>query len=97
MHTSHRVERLLTILPRGRTWIQVHLPARRRTRPVLFQRAGRRNDRDAAALALLLLLVFGLAVTAVWMAREIGRATAIAAVCDGDCTAPPGGVAWPGR
>ena len=95
MHTSHRVERLLTILPRGRAWITVHRPAPRRVRAVLFERATRRCDRDAVALALLVVLAGGLAATAVWMASQIGRATAIAAVCDGDCTSSQG--ALPGR
>ncbi len=89
MHTSHRIERLLDVQPRGQKWIQVHLPSLRRARPVLFERAGRRPKRDLVVLAGLVLLVCALVVTAGWMAAQIGRATAIAAVCNGDCSSVP--------
>ncbi len=89
MYRTHRLEQQLLRWPRAHRGIHVHWPllARARRRGLLFERAERAGLRDFTALLALLLLVCGLILTAAWMSREVGRAMAIAAVCDGDC--PP--------
>jgi hypothetical protein len=89
MYRTNRLEQLLLRWPGAHKGIHVHWPhrARARRRGLLFERAERTGRRDFMALLALLLLVGGLVLTAAWMSREVGRAMAIAAVCDGDC--PP--------
>ncbi len=92
MDRTHRLEQLLLHRPGTHEGIHVHWPhrARARRRGLLFERAERAGHRDLTTLVVLLLFVCGLVLTAAWMSREVGRAMAIAAVCDGDC--PPAAI-----
>jgi hypothetical protein len=96
MHKAHILDQLVVIRRRRHEPIHVHRPLPRRTPQLLFARMSAPRGHDVAALLVLALLVGALAVTGVWIAREVGRGVAIAERCEGDCAtsvqpALPGG------
>jgi len=96
MRAAHVLDHLVLVRGRRHEPIHVHQPLARKTPQILFARMAVSRGHDVVALLVLALLVGALAVTGVWIAREVGRGVAVAERCEGDCAAseqpaPPGG------
>ena len=86
MRTAHVLDHLIPTHWRRQGLIHVHHPLPRRRPRVLFARMAAKGGKDLAALVMLALLMGALAVTGVFIAREVGRGMVIADLCGGDCT-----------